>query len=486
MRLRGPAIVVLALGIGLAGFSLNSRAPASADGPPGLRKPPIVSAELLPGRFNFLDWGAAQKDISSFPECLGRPIESCVLVHGTGERVLLMGDSLARMWLPAFVRIAKAKNLTLAVAIHPSCPWPENLGGLGISPDCSPRREDWYRRVIPAFGPQIVFLANRHYDAPGNVLPMAVNGKNISASDPLAVQTIKQFTARSLVLLRRPGRELVILEPTPLPESINYDPMLCVATGSTQCSFSVSPHATALTMVDRDLAGAPDVWSVDLDRLACPRFPVCDSIVDGMIVRRDHTHLTATYTRGSGPARDDPARAAHPAVTQQLRLVALPREAPGDQRNQQPEPGVAEVIDELARPAVEDAHRAEAGIGVERECHSAAARNDRPDAAERGQPEREAGGGPFEQHREHDPDGAAEHEQDSPGLRQQLKLEPPVIGARETLSVAEANGGVDLGAGDREEESHPDHRGNVEALLLHASLQPLDAGAAGIGHALSR
>ena len=157
-------------------------------------------------------------------------------------------------------------------------------------------------RVIPAFGPQIVFLANRHYDAPGNVLPMAVNGKNISASDPLAVQTIKQFTTRSLVLLRRPGRELVILEPTPLPESINYDPMLCVATGSTQCSFSVSPHATALTMVDRDLAGAPDVWSVDLDRLACPRFPVCDSIVDGMIVRRDHTHLTATYTHAvAGP-----------------------------------------------------------------------------------------------------------------------------------------------------------------------------------------
>ena len=368
-----------------------------------MRKPPIVSAELLPGRFNFLDWGAAQKDISSFPECLGRPIESCVLVHGTGERVLLMGDSLARMWMPAFVRIAKAQNLTLAVAIHPSCPWPENLGGLGISPDCSPRREDWYHRVIPAFGPQIVFLANRHYDAPGNVLPMAVNGKNISASDPLAVQTIEQFTTRSLVLLRRPGRELVILEPTPLPETINYDPMLCVATGSTQCSFTVNPHATALTMVDRDLAGAPDVWSVDLDHLACPRFPVCDSIVDGMIVRRDHTHLTATYARAvAGPLATILPRAAHPAVTQpELRLVALPREAPGDQRDQQPQPGRSEVVDALAHAAVECALRADvATFVVEGNGHSEGARNDGPRPAERGQPEREARSGALEQHRE--------------------------------------------------------------------------------------
>ena len=95
MRLRGPTIVVLALGIGLAGFSLNSRAPASADGPPGLRKPPIVSAELLPGRFNFLDWRSAQNDIPPYPDCLGRPIASCTVVHGTGKRLLLMGDSLA-------------------------------------------------------------------------------------------------------------------------------------------------------------------------------------------------------------------------------------------------------------------------------------------------------------------------------------------------------------------------------------------------------
>ena len=300
MRLRGPAIVVLALGLSLAGFSLGTRAPASPDAPTARRKPAIHTADLRPGRFNRLDWRAAQRDEASFPECLGHPVASCVIVHGKGERVMLMGDSLARMWLPAFIRIARAGDLTLAVAIHPSCPWPENLDGLGISPDCTLRRADWYHRVIPAFAPQIVFFANRHYDAPGDVLPIAIDGRNLPATDPLAVKTIAKLTLQSLITLRRPGRELVMLEPAPLPPAINYDPMVCVATGSAQCSFSVNPHTTPLTVVDRDLAAAPDVWSVNLDQLACPRFPVCDSIVGGTIVRRAHTHLTATYARAVG------------------------------------------------------------------------------------------------------------------------------------------------------------------------------------------
>jgi hypothetical protein len=79
--------------------------------------------------------------------------------------------------------------------------------------------------------------------------------------------------------------------------------MSCVSTGSARCSFTVSSTTTPLTRLDRDLAtaaastSASKVWSLDLDRLACPRFPVCDPVVNGIIVRRDHTHLTGTYAR---------------------------------------------------------------------------------------------------------------------------------------------------------------------------------------------
>ena len=73
--------------------------------------------------------------------------------------------------------------------------------------------------------------------------------------------------------------------------------MSCVATGRRDCTFTVSPLVAPLTQLDRTLAAASDVWSLDLNRLVCPRFPVCDAIVRGLIVRRDHTHLTATYAR---------------------------------------------------------------------------------------------------------------------------------------------------------------------------------------------
>src|SRR5690348_3190205 len=77
-------------------------------------------------------------------------------------------------------------SLTLAAAIHQACPWPEHLIGLGISPDCTTYRADWYARVIPQFDPDIVVLANRPYDAPGNALPINVSGHNGMTVSPVA------------------------------------------------------------------------------------------------------------------------------------------------------------------------------------------------------------------------------------------------------------------------------------------------------------
>jgi hypothetical protein len=37
------------------------------------------------------------------------------------------------------------------------------------------------------------------------------------------------------------------------------------------------------------------VTTLDLDGLTCPRLPVCDAVVDGLVVRRDHNHVTASY-----------------------------------------------------------------------------------------------------------------------------------------------------------------------------------------------
>jgi hypothetical protein len=41
--------------------------------------------------------------------------------------------------------------------------------------------------------------------------------------------------------------------------------------------------------------------SVDIDRLVCPYLPICDPIVDGQVVRRDGTHVTAAFASVIAP-----------------------------------------------------------------------------------------------------------------------------------------------------------------------------------------
>jgi hypothetical protein len=71
----------------------------------------------------------------------------------------------------------------------------------------------------------------------------------------------------------------------------------------------VSPDPTAAVAGFRALAKQPGVWSLDLDRLVCPRYPRCDPVVNDIIVRRDHTHITATYAAALASALDDRLRA---------------------------------------------------------------------------------------------------------------------------------------------------------------------------------
>jgi hypothetical protein len=44
------------------------------------------------------------------------------------------------------------------------------------------------------------------------------------------------------------------------------------------------------------------VWSLDIDRLVCPDLPRCEVVVDGLITRRDRTHLTGTFSAHLAPS----------------------------------------------------------------------------------------------------------------------------------------------------------------------------------------
>jgi hypothetical protein len=40
----------------------------------------------------------------------------------------------------------------------------------------------------------------------------------------------------------------------------------------------------------------PDVRSIDIDPLVCPYLPTCDPIVDGVLVRVDHDHISFAWS----------------------------------------------------------------------------------------------------------------------------------------------------------------------------------------------
>ena len=45
----------------------------------------------------------------------------------------------------------------------------------------------------------------------------------------------------------------------------------------------------------RSEANGTSLWSMDLSKLVCPYFPICDPVVNGDVVKRDGNHLTEEF-----------------------------------------------------------------------------------------------------------------------------------------------------------------------------------------------
>ncbi len=295
-------VPVIAVGLTISAVCGLVIAPAilrwNTGGTANARSLSVSVPSLQTGTTKLLDWRIARNDIPALPSCFGKPVDRCTVVRGTGPSVLLVGDSLARMWLPAFRAIAKRESLTLSVAALPSCPWQQDIKHrLAMVPQCPGNRADWYTRVIPELHPNIIFLAERGFDKPGNPFQAASTEGLVGADSPAGERTLVDASSTGIQSLRAAGRKIVILDATPLPPDVNFNPVSCLSTGSHSCGFRVSTALTKLDEFYREEARQPDIFNLDLDRLACPRLPLCDPIVNDIIVRRDHTHLTGTYAR---------------------------------------------------------------------------------------------------------------------------------------------------------------------------------------------
>jgi hypothetical protein len=200
------------------------------------------------------------------------------------------------MFMAAFVDIARRDNLTLSVSTRGFCPWQRDLyptvagdyanlvanGATGIdAAGCKALRDDLYTRVLPALHPDIV---------------VGVDIDNGWYPDPAAA------TISSLPPLARDGRKVILVEDIPVADS---NPLTCLsqATVLEECRYVASSSPTPVELFDRQLAVQEPgvVYSADFDRLVCPFLPICDSVIDGHIVKYDPSHLTVAFSKSIAP-----------------------------------------------------------------------------------------------------------------------------------------------------------------------------------------
>jgi peptidoglycan/LPS O-acetylase OafA/YrhL len=255
-----------------------------------------------------VDWQAARKDKVAVPVCVGADVEKCVVVHGKPGGVLLVGDSHARMLIPTFTEIAKRESLTFSAAIMPNCPWQMDLQydvARGVVQQCEDRKSDWYDRVIPGLRPDVVVLVDRSFDDPINPIPfIGPSGDVLSSTSEDYERVLADASARTVQRLRDAGQKVVMIEPVTVAP---FDTIKCLSGAASldACRFVANVQPTELERSFRRIADGKRVFSIDIDRLVCPYLPICDPLVDGVVVRSDNSHISLKFAESiAGPLED--------------------------------------------------------------------------------------------------------------------------------------------------------------------------------------
>ncbi len=254
-----------------------------------------------------LDWQTASRARPPRLTCFNVPAARCIVTHGSGPRVVLMGDSHASMFSAAITDVARRDHWTFAPLIDDACPWQDGLYRFTgyMRSLCSRAKAHWLG-VITALRPQIVIFAEAPLDQPG-VKGLDLSGPSgpLASGSPAAVRAIDAATDETVARLRRAGIDVVIIEPIPQAPK-DHDPLACISGARfvEQCRFVATQRPSAIEAHYRELARRDPrhVWSLDVDRLACPYLPICDELIGGRIVWADVSHLTLAYAATLAPS----------------------------------------------------------------------------------------------------------------------------------------------------------------------------------------
>ena len=254
----------------------------------------VLAAAQLPADFPL--------DFPTDLSCTTVPLDQCLLTKGSGKKVLLLGDSHAGMLVPALTEIGRQHDLTVMVASMSGCPWQQTLVFTRGLATCGDIQDIWYQRVIPEFDPDVIIVASRATD---HAVGADYGVKSNDPSMPKDMSQAMVATAdRTLRSLESPDRSLVLIEPVPVGKE-NTMSCLSGVQLSSGCSFVTEGTSSAeagYRALERKIM---NFHSVDIDPLVCPALPVCDPVVDDILVRLDHDHISAAWSLHIAPQLDE-------------------------------------------------------------------------------------------------------------------------------------------------------------------------------------
>ena len=251
--------------------------------------------------------GAAIDDFYGFRGCEATNNEACTLTEGSGPTAMVVGESHAGMLTPMLQDLAERHDLRLTARFLPFCPWPRGVVYQGVR-QCYAEQADLFDRIITEVDPDIVFLAHRPIDDVND--PQAIADEDEGGLDGDADRQAAALDRRITDVvrsLRADGRTVVIFEPIPVVAK-DDDTLTCLSQEQAldPCRFVTRDGPGYEERIIRRLAADDDgVIAVDLDRLVCPYLPICDPVVDDLVVKRDHNHLTVTFARSLLDPVDD-------------------------------------------------------------------------------------------------------------------------------------------------------------------------------------
>jgi hypothetical protein len=196
--------------------------------------------------------------------------------------VILLGDSHVIQWYPATAEVAKPRKWALEVLAKSGCPLHtfeiKSRNVASFYRECTSWRDKTINRILRGTKPKFILVST--------MMEREYTGQAyLDAWDGV------------LQRLAKLGVPIVYVRDTPYPTKDIPDCVSGMRIGSDKCDIvkTETLYPDSMAELIRD-GRRPGVHLLDFTNALCP-LEKCQVVIDGILVYRDHSHLTATASK---------------------------------------------------------------------------------------------------------------------------------------------------------------------------------------------